>query len=60
MPDANTEFNNQVIAFLKAKATSDFKRNIVKSESRVLKDASQPADVMNDIPYEESRTEERD
>ena len=54
------EFNNQVIAFLKAKATSDFKRNIVKSESRVLKDASQPADVMNDIPYEQSRTEERD
>ena len=49
-----------MIAFLKAKATSDFKRNIVKNESRVLKDVSQPADVMNDIPYEESRAKERD
>ena len=47
-----------MIAFLKAKATYDFKRNIVKSENRALKDAAQPADVMNDIPYEESRAQD--
>ncbi|KNB46020.1 hypothetical protein JH06_0446 [Blastocystis sp. subtype 4] len=55
-PEGQKEFNNQVIAYLQAKANSDgFKKSSLKYENRSLqgKDGSQLLGTMNPIPYEE-------
>lgn len=55
-PEGQREFNNQVIAYLQAKAASDgFKKSSLKYENRSVlgKDSSQLLGTMNPIPYEE-------